>query len=159
MPEILIDTKRKSRKSHICDYCGDVIQKGETYDYAKLKSEYSEGIYEWKSHEKCSFIASQLWSYIDPDDGMTQEDFEEGCRDFCRVFLCPQCPDADNEVEECKLDKQYCIDKIYGHLQTHDLKCIKDKHGWTYTWKCVPRGKMKTVCSNAAESEDAHVSS
>jgi hypothetical protein len=138
MPEILIDTKRKARKPHACDYCGDVIQKGETYDYAKLKSGYSEGIYEWKSHGKCSFIASQLWSYIDPDDGMTQEDFEEGCRDFCWTFICPQCPYADND-EECKLDKRYCVDKIYNHLKTHDFRRVS-KHGWTYTWECAPKG-------------------
>jgi hypothetical protein len=145
MPEILIDTKRKARKPHTCDYCLDTIQKGEIYDYAKLKSDYSDGIYEWKSHKKCSFIAGALWSYIDPDDGMTQEDFEEGCRDFCMTYICSQCPDADIETEKCKLDKQYCIDKIYTHLQTHEFKRIKDKHGWTYTWKCIPKGGKEDV--------------
>jgi len=137
--EILVDTKRKARKPHTCSYCGEAILKGEMYDYSKLKSDYSDGLYEWKSHEKCSFIASELWSYIDPDEGMTEENFRDGCSDFCRAFICHDCPNADNEAEECKLDKYFCVDKINEHLRTHDFRRVKDSRGWTHTWKCVPK--------------------
>ena len=88
MPDILQEKERKARKPHVCDYCGKTIEKGEAYEWAKLK--YDGTIYEWKNHKKCGFIASELWSYIDPDNGMTEEDFQEGCREFCHAFVCPK---------------------------------------------------------------------
>lgn len=137
--DILVDKKRKARKNHQCDYCDGIIEKGEIYDYAKLKSYYADGIYEWKSHEKCSFIAGALWNYIDPDEGMTREDFQEGCFEFCRAFICKDCEHYDKENEECEKDNKFCIDKMFEFLQTHDFKRIKDKHGWSCTWKCFPK--------------------
>ena len=103
MPEILAERERKAAKCHTCSYCGEVIQKGEVYDWAKL--EFDGRLYEWKSHKRCSLIASELWSYIDPDNGMTAEDFDEGCTAFCRAFICPGCPSADKEAEDCREDK------------------------------------------------------
>lgn len=148
MPEILSESKRKARKLHTCNYCGDSIQKGETYDYAKLKTDY---LYEWKNHEKCGFVAGELWDYIDPDDGMTESDFQEGCQEFCKAFICPDCPDVDIEADDCNLDKIYCIDKIYEHLQTHDFKRVKDKHGWTHTWKCIPKEAAEKAITEVGE--------
>ena len=133
MPEILQEKERKARKPHVCDYCGKTIEKGEAYEWAKLK--YEEIIYEWKNHKKCGFIASELWSYIDPDNGMTEEDFQEGCCEFCHAFVCPDCDQYDKEFEDCSKDESYCIDKIYGFLQAHEL--YKDRReGWFDVWKC-----------------------
>jgi hypothetical protein len=137
MPEVIREEQRKARKPHTCSYCGEVIQPGETYDYAVLRD--GGDMYDWKSHKTCSFIASTLWNYIDPDEGMTEEDFQQGCTDFCRAFICPNCPDADREAEDCKLDRTYCVDKIYEFLQTHDFRRVTDNHGWTYTFKCFPK--------------------
>lgn len=136
MCEILSESKRKARKPHTCNYCGEVIPKGEIYNHAKLKA---DDLYEWKSHERCSFIASELWNYIDPDEGMTESDFQEGCQEFCKAFICPDCTNADIEADDCNLDKIYCADKIYEYLQTHDFKRAKDKRGWLGVWKCVPK--------------------
>ena len=136
MIEVIREEQRKARKPHTCSYCGEVIQPGETYDYTVL---CYDDMYEWKSHIKCSFIAQQLWEYIDPDEGMTAENFDEGCTDFCRAFICPHCPAADLEAEDCKLDRTYCIDKIYDFLQTHDFRRVKDEHDWGQTFKCFPK--------------------
>ena len=136
MPEILQRKGRTARKPHTCSYCGGVIEKGETYDWAKLAHEGE--IYEWKNHKKCGFIASELWSYIDPDDGMTDEDFRDGCLEFCQRFICPDCKQYDKEFEGCSKDESYCIDKIYDFLQTHEL--YKDRReGWFEIWKCRKR--------------------
>lgn len=136
MPDILAERERKAAKLHTCSYCGETIQKGELYDWAKLA--FDGRLYEWKSHKKCSFIADELWSYIDPDEGMTAEDFNEGCTAFCRAFICPGCPTADQEAEECKEDKTYCTDKIYDLLQTHDFRRDPET---PWAWRCVPKVK------------------
>ena len=132
MPEQLQSKKRKARKDHICSYCGEVIKKGTIYDWAKLI--YEGSLYEWKNHLECGVIASNLWSYIDPDEGMTEEDFQEGCFEFCRTFICQGCEKYDCESDKCEDDKRYCIDKIYQLLQTHNFKHIKMENGWMKKW-------------------------
>lgn len=107
---------------------------GEVYDWAKLA--FDGRLYEWKSHKKCSYIADELWSYIDPDDGMTEEDFNEGCADFSRVFICPDCQPFECETGDCREDKNFCTEKIYSLLQTHDF--LRDaKSPWA--WRCIPK--------------------
>ena len=126
MVEVITDEKRKARKEHTCDYCRGTINKGEEYNYARLK--YNSDIYDWKSHEKCQFIAQELTTYIDPAEGITEDDFHEGCSDFCMTFVCPGCIHHD-ENEGCDQDEAYCIDKIYDILQTHSLELKGDKNG------------------------------
>lgn len=138
MPELISSKERVARKDHVCSYCGGTIHRGETYYWDKLKCDGL--LYDWKSHKKCSSIASRLWDYIDPDDGMTADDFHYGCSEFSRAFICPDCPDADDDLE-CKKDECYCVDKIYDFLQTHEL--YRDRReGWWEIWKCkvVDRG-------------------
>ena len=142
MIEVIREEQRKARKPHTCSYCGEVIQPGEIYNHDVLA--YDGNMYEWKSHQKCMYIATALWEYIDPDEGMTAEDFDEGCIDFCRAFICPDCPDADLEVEDCKLGRTHCIDKIYDFLQTHDFRRVKYEHGWGCTFKCFPKEQNGT---------------
>jgi len=134
VPEILSECVRTARNPHRCNYCSQTIQKGEKYSFAKLKY---DGIYECKCHLKCQEIASALWSYIDPDEGMTEEDFQEGCFEFCRAFICPGCECFSED--DCEKDEQYCIDKVYAHLQTHDFRRVKDERGWGHTFKCIPK--------------------
>lgn len=136
MPDVLAEREKKAAKPHTCLYCGEVIQKGELYDWAKLA--FDGRLYEWKSHKKCSFIALELWEYIDPDEGMTAEDFSQGCENFCRAFICPGCPSADQEAEDCREDKIYCTDKIYDLLQTHDFRRGPETQ---WAWRCVPKRK------------------
>ncbi len=133
--EVLFETDRKARKPHICSYCGEIIEKGELYEYARLKA---DDLYEWKNHKRCGFIASELWKYINPDDGMTADDFKYGCHAFSRRFICPDCPQFDRETD-CKKDREYvCTEKIFDFLQTHEL-VRDDKTSWV--WKCIERKK------------------
>jgi len=130
MPDILERKDKVARKNHTCSYCNGTIEKGTSYEYAKLKD--GGELYEWKNHKECGFIAQQLWSYIDPDEGMTEEDFQEGCMEFCKAFICLDC---NKKTEDC----YYCLDKIFAFLQNYDFKRIKEKNGWMYTWECVPK--------------------
>ena len=130
----LISTKiRKARKPHTCDYCGEVINPGETYTHTVLKY---EDIYTWNSHRKCEVIASEIYDMVDPDIGMTGEEFQEACAELCRLFICPDC-DQLEEDEECKKENLFCTDKLLALMKTHDLKRERDKYGWF--WHFVPR--------------------
>ena len=136
MPDILNQKERKARKPHYCSYCGEIIKKGETYDWCKLVQEGT--MYEWKSHKDCSMVASELWEFIDPDEGMTEYDFEEGCRAFCDTFICPGCRNYQ-EDGECISDNYYCLDKIVKVLKKYELKRVKDEHGWTHSFELFER--------------------
>lgn len=134
MPEFISQGERKARKEHICNYCGEKIEKGETYRSAFLKD--GGDVYQWKGHLRCNFIARELWRYIDSDDGMQAEDFQEGCSEFCYAFVCPDCEHYKNE--ECTQDKPYCLDKIVDILKENKL--MKEKGKYSYQiWKLVPR--------------------
>ena len=116
MTETISSEWRTARKVHKCDYCGDVIHAGERYHHAVMK--YDGMVYTWDEHEKCDFIASEIWDYVDPDEGMTEEDFNEGCADLCRCFICPDCEKYDKD-DIC--DEYYCLDKVYDLLKEYEL--------------------------------------
>ena len=132
MPDILEEKNRIARKEHKCSYCNETIEKGTKYEFAKLI--YEGRLYEWKNHIGCGMIASKLWNFIDPDDGMTEDDFHEGCREFCNIFICPGCDKYNKESDECIEDKTYCIDKITEILKTHDFKRVKKDGDWMVKW-------------------------
>lgn len=141
MPELICSKDCKARKPHICSYCNCIIEKGEIYNRNVLK--YAGEIYDWNSHKECEYIARELNEYIDPLDGMSEDDFQEGCRDFCQTFVCPDCPHYDKECHECLEDGQYCLDKIYEILQKYELVRKKEESGnhWIRVFKLQERKK------------------
>lgn len=141
MPELIYKKDRKARKQHKCSYCNAFIEKGEIYEHSVLK--YAGEIYDWDSHKECVFIARELWEYIDPWDGMTEDDFQEGCQEFCQTFVCPDCPHYDKECHECLKDGYYCPDKIYEILQKYELVRKKEESGnhWVRVFKLQEREK------------------
>lgn len=150
MPVMLKYETRKARKQHTCNYCGGLISPGEQYKYSAHI--YDGEFFDWKEHMDCGFIASELWRYIDPDEGMTQEDFQEGCSAFCFDFVCKNCDRYEPEENECKDDNYYCLDKIYDLLQTHRLS----KKSW-YGWELKERerkddGDGRTTDNNTETS-------
>lgn len=128
MVETISREQRKARKTHTCDYCGGKIEVGEVYDYSFCKF---DDVYSWKAHLKCVAVADELWDYIDPLEGMTEDDFFYGCQDFSRTFVCPDCEYWD--AGECEKDESFCVNKMYDFLQTHSFRQIKPG-----VWKCFP---------------------
>ena len=129
MPELLNEETRLARKAHKCDYCGENIEKGEKYNVATLK--YDGQLYKWKTHEKCHYIAQRLWRYFEPEEGLDEDGFKDGCANFCSNFVCVCCDKMVAETKECTDDHAYCLDKIYDLLKTHTLKRTDY---WTKRW-------------------------
>lgn len=140
MPEMLQEAERIAKKQHTCSYCGEPIEKGEVYEWAKMK--YDGRFYEWKNHKRCGFIADQLWGFADPDDGMTQDDFMEACAEFCAHYICTECPynqSFEYDGMECEKNLSYCIDKIGDFLRTHELHMSGTNRWGAAIWECRER--------------------
>lgn len=133
MLETISTTWRTALKEHRCNYCDGIIRPGERYEYSVNK--FDGDIYEWKSHEKCAFIAGEIWDYADPDEGMDSDCFYEACSDVCRTFICPDCGKWDTDC----CDESYCLDKLYDLFQTKELyRDHRDGYGYSY-WKLRER--------------------
>ena len=128
MVELISSRRSKAKKEHICNYCGELITVGEVYNNDFCK--YAGETYTFKSHQKCREVADELYDFIDPSDyGITEDDFWEGCTQFCRQFICSECVHWLRDYDECDLEKSYCIDKVHKLLKTHCLIRSVDKHG------------------------------
>ena len=64
----------KARKQHKCDFCGKIIEVGESYERAT----YKDGdIFTWKTCERCKSYVDEAFDNPDYDfsDGMSEQDF------------------------------------------------------------------------------------
>lgn len=130
---------RKSRKPHKCDWCGAVIEKGEQYEYQKFV--FDGKMFDWKAHLACSRVASAIWDYVEQDEGMSSDEFMDGCQEVCQRFICPDCPKWNKEYEECEDDESYCIDKMDEFFKTHELYEDRSMRTYRYEmWKCREKG-------------------
>lgn len=133
MTEKLEHRDRVARKKHICNYCGGVIEKGETYDY--YKGVFDGDVFEWKSHLACQRVADAIWDYADPDDGMSDQMFQDNCREVCQQFICPDCPKWNKEYADCDDDETFCIDRMDDFFKVHELY-LERREGYYTVWKC-----------------------
>lgn len=138
--EFLKSETRTARKQHRCDYCLGYINRGEKYEIDTLCFEGK--LYTWKAHLECNAVASWLTDYIDPDNGITSDDFLEACGEVCRTFACPDCEHFDAEGasdgDYCKENHSFCVQKLYDLSQKYCLSAQRDsQHGWL-KWRLVP---------------------
>ena len=125
----------RARKQHVCDYCGNVIEKGEVYSRSTHKGD--AGFYEWKCHLKCRDISSEIWDIVDPDEGMTHEDFCEKLREVAGTFICPECPHYDKDADDCDCSLETkCINHIHEFFQKYEL-VQKEPYVWKISEKKI----------------------
>jgi len=77
--ETLDTAQRKARVEHICNYCGGVIKKGESYQWSKHIIDGN--IYEWKAHTHCLALVSLLDMSDYDEDGVGEDTFYEAVND------------------------------------------------------------------------------
>ena len=126
--QTILSEWRTARKPHKCNYCGGIIQPKERYN--RYVGKYDGEIYTWDSHEKCDYVAQEIWEYCDPDEGLGYEEFNEGCSAVCRTFVCPDCEKYDDG--DC--EHSYCMDKLYYIFQTKELYRVKRDIDYQY-WR------------------------
>lgn len=128
----------KAKKIHKCNLCGRDILPGEKYERQFIRHE-TEGVYAWKSCKECNLIYQEIWSYVDPWDGMDEDCFSEGIQNFCKDFICPTCHNWDLECKECIEDKwawdKECFNNIIKCLKENSLCYTKEGFGYYYLKK------------------------
>ncbi|MHA1304082.1 MAG: hypothetical protein ACTSPI_10315 [Candidatus Heimdallarchaeaceae archaeon] len=104
-----ISTKiQKANKEHVCDWCGEKIQKGEVYE---VQTNVSEGsVYRWKTHLKCIKIFNELdMCNYDDGDGIDADTFNTAVQEYLYEKL------GEDELEE--LDDAEYVDKALELLK------------------------------------------
>lgn len=135
--EMLTRCFRKARKRHSCGLCGRPIEKGERYEEQRCIGD--GGPYTFRAHERCQRISDAIWDYVDPDNGMTQDDFCDAVNGLMRTFYCPfRCDRFDKENVECREGRRGtgCIAKFDEYLKTHKL-VLDANHPWAWRMKEV----------------------
>ena len=130
--------KVKSRKAHVCDFCGCEIPKGERYK--RSVNVFDGRPYTWKSHLRCAELCGKIWNYVDPDDnGMTSDEFYEAVQDLALTFYCPfHCEEYDRDTQDCErgLDANVCIKRFAQFMENHELELVND-HNRGMCWRMV----------------------
>lgn len=126
---------RRARKPHKCDLCRGIIQPGEKYEYSYNSCDGET--YSFRVHEKCEFICREIEDLCDPDEGMTSDDFYEGCVQVCQDFVCPDC-EKRNQPDGDVCEEYPCYDRLYDFLQKNELY-LAERQGYCRIWKARPR--------------------
>ena len=135
--EMLTRCFRKASKRHSCGLCGRTIEKGERYE--ELRCVGGGGPYVFRSHERCQRVSDAIWDYVDPDDGMTRDEFCNAVNGLMPTFVCPfRCDRFDKETGECMEDRLCtdCIAKFDEYLKTHRL-VLDTGQPWSWRMKEV----------------------
>lgn len=105
----------KARKRHFCNYCHDEIKTGEKYHKLFLKD--GGDCYTWIECSHCELIISEIFSWVDPDGGMDDQDFYEACKDFTCKFICHN---EDRKLYDCDCDCDF-IERTYNCVKENEL--------------------------------------
>ena len=135
--EMLTQCFRKARKRYSCGFCGRTIEKGERYKEQRCIGD--GGPYVFRSHERCQRVSNAIWDYVDPDNGMTQDEFCDAVNELMSTFFCPfRCDRFDKENGECKEGRfgTNCTAKFDEYLKTHEL-VLDTNHPWAWRMKEV----------------------
>lgn len=114
---------RTARKQHVCNLCNGYIDPGDRYHYEFNKD--GSDVWSFLAHLECQFVAQELWEFIDPWDGMFDDEFQDGVRRFCKNMICPKCKNYNMEDEDCMNDESYCIHHCVTLLKEYDFTTVK----------------------------------
>lgn len=118
--ETLTDETRKARKQHRCNWCGNIIQKGEKYRHSVNVD--GGDMWSFKAHLKCDQIFDAFYKKDHPYwDECNAEYFEESAIEYLCLHVCPSCPlwtKTEDYHGECGSPNRWhdCIDKLHESL-------------------------------------------
>lgn len=138
MVEILSLCTVRARRPHVCDYCGHAILRGE--QYVRACNKFDGRLYTWKSHPRCDRLASALWNYVDPCDGMDAYTFRDAVQTVMSEHYCPgNCP-RWSKSEGCTAgnDMTTCLMRFDEFMQTHRFAYVRKPSG-IRVWEMVKK--------------------
>lgn len=122
---------KRARKDHICNYCGETIEAGSPYTREFLVNGGEH--YEWLMHNECEKVANEIWEFVDPWDGMTDDDYQEGVRNLFECFICGKCDNRKDcalhyhDDTPCKIDWFETYKQTLKLHEIFETKCLVQK--------------------------------
>ena len=119
--------RRKARKEYYCDLCGGKILKDECYE--RQINQFDGRMYTWRTHLHCQNLCSKIWNYVDPDEGMTGDEFCDAVQDLMSTFYCPfHCDEYDRDTQDCDrgFDTDVCVKRFAQFMETRELLPVRD---------------------------------
>lgn len=138
MIEVLSRCTVRARRPHVCDYCGHVIAQCEQYSRACNK--FDGRLYTWRSHLHCDRLASALWDYVDPDEGMDMYTFRDAVQTVMAEHYCPgNCPLWDKN-DGCLAGNNMttCLRRFDEFMQAHMFAHVRKPSG-IRVWEMVKK--------------------
>ena len=117
----------KARRIHVCDYCSCEIPKGERYEVQT--NECNGKLYTWRAHLHCKELCGKIWDYVEPDEGMSGDDFYDAVRDLAHTFYCPfHCDEYDRDTQDCErgFEDNVCIKRFAKFMENREMQLIQD---------------------------------
>lgn len=111
-----------ARKQHRCGYCGCAIEKGERYEEQRCVSGGS--VYTFRAHLRCQSLCDKIWDYVDPCEGMTEDDFGDAVQSLMSTFYCPfHCDAWERDIQDCNcgFDYDVCVRRFAKFMETRQL--------------------------------------
>lgn len=144
MIEVLRTCTVRARRPHVCDYCGHVIRIGERY--VRSCNKFDGQLYTWHSHPHCDRLASAIWDYVCPDEGMDTYTFRDAVQTVMSEHYCPaHCPKWDKHWG-CLAgnDMTSCLRRFDEFMQTHRLRRVRPDGEMPY-WTLAPNTANKEI--------------
>lgn len=138
MIEMLSTCTVRARRPYVCDYCGHAILRGE--QYVRACNKFDGRLYTWKSHPHCDRLASAVWNYVDPCDGMDAYTFRDAVQTVMYELYCPGNCQLWRKGEGCAAgnDMTTCLMRFDEFMKTHELRTVRDDDGIPY-WRLVEK--------------------
>ena len=158
MLETLNTKHPKANKDHICQFCGEVIKKGEVYNSSTNK--YDGELYIWKCHEDCMSLTSSLnMGDYDQGNGIDQDTFTECVHEAYADLVSEEQQDKDrfSWSQTLKFVKESCrIEELISKLGEREafLKFFNmTEEDISYLWRefFMPYGMTRSI--NCEEDE------
>ena len=135
--EVIERRNVRARKDHRCDLCGCVIAKGELHEWQKNKC--NGELYVFRVHLHCQELSGKIWDYVDPDEGMCDDEFYDALLALASIFYCPfHCDEYEEDMCDCDrgFDADVCVRRFAKFMESRELRLLKDFDGVT-RWRMV----------------------
>ena len=137
--ETIRESVVRSRKRHTCNLCGGIIPA--RAEYNMQINVYDGRLYTWRTHLHCQSLCGKIWNYVDPDEGMTYDRFQEAVAQLMHTFYCPyHCDEYFKQDDDC--DRGFdaeCVRLFAQFMEPRALFLVKEPNGFM-CWRVAMTG-------------------
>lgn len=116
-PRVLREWQKPAKSEVVCDCCGGIIEKGESYIRQDMMDPDTKEKWIWRSHVACESLTQFLPKKYH-EQGFTGEEFVKFTMDHARSRHCNGCPFYYKEAAcKAKRSAQYCASYVESWIR------------------------------------------